>query len=119
MADLPMCPLLTLSEPRTIVVVASPIHVEGETHDRYAEPGRIRIQRNVAALIRISDIGRVEPSPVISEGDITPTPIVETTHHLDGRVGIELCHLRIRRIGARADTRVIAGLGVLRDHSAG
>jgi hypothetical protein len=116
--DLAMCPLLTLPIPWTVVVVASPVNVEGETHDRYAKSRRIRIQRNVAALICVGDIGRVEPPPIISKGDITPTPIIETAHHLDGRVGIELRHLGIRGVGTRADTRVIAGLRVLRHEGA-
>src|ERR1700722_3830502 len=99
--------------------MASPVPGEGGTHDGYAESRRIRIQRNVAALICVSDVGRVEPPPIISKGDITPTPIIETAHHLDGRVGIELRHLGIRGVGASAYTCVVASLRVLRHQGAG
>jgi hypothetical protein len=117
--DRAVSPLLTLPIPWTVVVVASPIHIERETHDGYAKSRRIRIQRNVAALIRVGDVGRVEPPPIISKGDITPTPIIETAHHLDGCVGIELRHLGIRGVGTRADACVIGGLRVLRHQGAG
>ena len=107
-------PLASLLVPGTVVVIAAPIRVERESQDRNAEPGRVRVQGDVATLVLVRDIRRVKPAAVAVETDVTPTPIIETPHYLDGRVRVELRYFGIRAVRTGIDTRGIAGHRVLR-----
>jgi hypothetical protein len=52
----PMRPLLTLLEEGTIVVVATPVRVERESHHRNAESWGVGIQGHVATLVLVCDV---------------------------------------------------------------
>jgi hypothetical protein len=91
----PVHPFIALPVPGAIVIMASPIGIDRERHYGNAEPRRIRIERNITALVLVSNVGRVNPAAIAVEGNITPAPIIQTTHDLNGAVSIELCNLRI------------------------
>ena len=88
-------PFIALRVPGSIVIVAAPVGVEREREHGNPEPGAVRIKWNVATLILVRNIRRVEPSSITVKGDVTPAPIIEATHHLNRGVRIELRHLRI------------------------
>ena len=96
-------PLVPLCIPRTPVIVPLPVVSNRELHDRDAEARRIRVERNVTALIVISDIRRVEPSAIVFKRHIAPAPIVETAHHLNWCIGIEPRHVWIAVVRTRID----------------
>ena len=91
----PMLPLRALSKPGSPLVVMPPIGVHRKRHNRNSKRGCVGIERHIAALIRKRDIRGVQPAPRTLKSNITPAPVIETTHYLDGRVGIELRDLRI------------------------
>ena len=88
-------PFIALRIPGPIVIMAAPIGVDREREYGNPEPGGVRIKWNVAALILVRNIRRVEPSSITVKGDVTPAPIIEATHHLDRCIRVELCHLGI------------------------
>src|SRR5882757_8837645 len=85
-------PLIPLRIPGTPVVIPVPVVSDRELHDRDTEARRVCIERNVTAVIVVSDIRRIEPSAIVCKRHIAPAPIVEAAHHLDRYIGIELCH---------------------------
>jgi hypothetical protein len=82
--NLPMFPLRPLPVPGSAVVVTTPIHIERERHDRYTQARRVRIQGHITALVSISDVGCIHPTAGIRGHHVTPAPIIETAHDLDG-----------------------------------
>jgi len=85
-------PLIPPRIPRTPVIVPVPVVSNRELHDRDPEARRVRVERNVTALVVINDIRRIEPSATVFKRYIAPAPVVEAAHHLDRRIGIELRH---------------------------
>lgn len=53
----PVRPLLPLRVPGATMVVATPVNIEREWHDRYPEARGIRVQGHVAALVCVGDVG--------------------------------------------------------------
>jgi hypothetical protein len=90
-----MHPLIAFPIPGAVVIITSPVSVDSECNYWNTEPGRVRVERNVTALVLVSDVRRVEPAAAAVEGDIAPTPIIEAAHNLDGRISVELSHFRI------------------------
>src|SRR3569833_807571 len=83
-ANVTVHPLLALPIPGAAVIVASPIGIDRERHDRYAKTRGIRVQRHITTFIGIGDVGRIHPTTGILGNHVAPTPIVETAHDLDG-----------------------------------
>jgi hypothetical protein len=118
-ANFPMGPLIPIPEPRPIVVIASPIRIHRKRDDRNRECRCVRVERNVSTLILISDVRRIHPAAIAIKGNVAPTPIIEAAHHLDGCVSVELRHLGIRVIRARADAGGFVRDGVFRQSATG
>jgi hypothetical protein len=90
MWQLAVFPLLPLPIPGTPVVIPVPVVSDRELHDGDAEGRGVCVERNVAALIVINDIRRIEPSATVFKRHVAPAPIVEAAHHVDRFIGIEL-----------------------------
>jgi hypothetical protein len=110
----PMRPLLTLLEERTIVVVATPVRVERESHDRNAESRGVCIQGHVATLVLVCDVRRIEPAAVAIEADVAPAIIIEATHDLNRCVRVELRYRGVGTVRAGVNIRRISGHRILR-----
>jgi hypothetical protein len=117
--QLAVFPLLPPPIPGTPVVIPIPVVCDRESLDRDAEARGVRVERDVTALVVIGDIGRVDPSAIVSECHITPAPIVEAAHHLDRLIGIELRNHRIAVVRTCVDVGRIGRNRVLRSDDSG
>ena len=109
----PMRPLLTLLEEGAIVVVATPVRVERESHHRNAESWGVCIQGHVATLVLVCDVRRIEPAAIAVEADVTPAPIIEATHDLNRCVRVELRYRGVGAVGTGVNIRRVSGHSVL------
>lgn len=110
----PMRPLIAVPEPGPIMVITPPIGIDSERHNGNGEGRRVRVEGNVSTFIFIGDVRRIHPPAVAVELDVAPTPIIEATHHLNGKIGIELGHLGVRVIRTGANAGGFGSYGVFR-----
>ena len=109
----PMRPLLTLLEEGTIVVVATPVRVERESHYWNAQSRGVCIQGYVATLVLVCDVGRIEPAAVAIEADVAPAIIIEATHDLNRCVRVELRYRGVGTVRTGVNIRRISGHRIL------
>jgi hypothetical protein len=114
MRQLAVFPVAPLRIPGTPVVIPTPVISNRELHDRHAEARRVRVEGNVTALVVINDIRRIKPAATVSKRHIAPAPIVETAHHPDRCIGIELGHQWIAVVRTSIDAGRMGRNRVLR-----
>jgi hypothetical protein len=100
--------------PGTPVVIAIPVVTNGELDDGDAEAWRVGVKRDVSTIVAVGDLRRIQPTTVVGERDIAPTPVIETAIHLHGSVRIELSNHGIRVVWTRVDAARVSGHRILR-----
>ena len=77
------------------MIVPIPVIANRKLHYRDAEAGCVGVERNIAALVVIREIRRVQPTAYVVRRHITPAPIIQATIDPNWCAAVELRDLRI------------------------
>lgn len=109
-----MAPIVALPVPGPAAVVVVPIRQEREGDDRQTETRSVGIQGDSFTLIDEREATRINPTPRIVEGHVTPAPVAQATLHVERRPLIELRNQRVVAVRAGANVHGTRGVSVLR-----